>query len=159
MVNGAISVDSAGSTGDHVGESPDQRAVGARREVGINISSQRARRIKEADWTRFTVIAGLDRDVYSDLMYNRPQSATAKLVLFNAPYGVDDPYYGKYDASQRMVHVTHRIDETVPQGRGVAVTLINTSAHNLPGSCQAPLGAVDHSIATGPLCLTCGSHH
>jgi protein-tyrosine phosphatase len=77
-----------------MGQSPDRRSQAACKEVNIDISCQRAKQIKKADWTRFSVIAALDSSVLSDLEHSRPTNAIAKLVLFNPPDGVPDPYYG-----------------------------------------------------------------
>jgi protein-tyrosine phosphatase len=102
VTNGAVLVESAGSIGYHAGESPDSRSQRVCSENGIDISGQHARQISEADWTRFSVIAALDASVLSNLQRMRPPNATAQLVLFNAPDGVPDPYYGGMDGFRSM---------------------------------------------------------
>jgi protein-tyrosine phosphatase len=95
-------VDSAGTCSFHCGESPDRRAQRACKDKGVDIGRHRARQITQADWTKFTVIAALDRSILSALEEQRPEDATAELVLFNAPGGVGDPYYGEAEGFARM---------------------------------------------------------
>jgi protein-tyrosine phosphatase len=109
IAKGAVTVESAGSIGFHIGESPDRRSQNACKEIGVDISAQRAQQIKKADWTRFSVIAALDQSVFRDIERARPSNATAKLVLFNAPDGVPDPYYGDFEGFRRMVAVIQRV--------------------------------------------------
>jgi protein-tyrosine phosphatase len=99
---GSLRVDSAGTCGFHIGESPDRRSQRVCKDNGVDIGKQRARQISPADWTTFTVIAALDASVFDDLQAQRPENATAKLVLFNAPDGIDDPYYGGVDGFRAM---------------------------------------------------------
>jgi protein-tyrosine phosphatase len=103
ITQGAVRVESAGTCSFHVGESPDRRSQAACKEIKIDISSQRAKQIKKADWTRFSVIAALDSSVLSDLEHSRPANATAKLVLFNPPDGIPDPYYGGSEGFRTVV--------------------------------------------------------
>jgi protein-tyrosine phosphatase len=102
LTRGSLQVDSAGTGGFHIGESPDRRSQRVCKENGVDISGQRARQICRGDWTKFTVIAALDQSVLDDLEAERPENATAKLVLFNAPNGIDDPYYGGVDGFKGM---------------------------------------------------------
>lgn len=102
ITNGSIRVDSAGTCSFHVGQSPDSRSRRVCKENGVDISQQRARQIKKSDWNEFDVIAALDSSVYSDLKMMMPKNPKAKLVLFNAPKGIDDPYYGGVNGFQDM---------------------------------------------------------
>lgn len=86
-------IDSAGTCREHLGQSPDSRSIRVCDKNGIDIRQQRARQISSGDWTKFDVIAALDSSVLSDLNYDKPSNATAKLVMFNHPKGVADPYY------------------------------------------------------------------
>jgi protein-tyrosine phosphatase len=105
IVGGSIIVDSAGTCSYHTGNSPDERSQQVCRGKGIDISKQRARQIAPDDWTKFTVIAGLDSSVLSDLEYERPANATAKLVMFSPPAGVPDPYYGGSEGFEKMIQI------------------------------------------------------
>jgi protein-tyrosine phosphatase len=101
----SIIIDSAGTSSFHVGERPDSRSQQVCRNKGIDISRQRSRQIKPADWKTFTIIAALDSSVLSDLQHIRPSDATAKLVMFNPPGGVPDPYYGGSDGFESMIKI------------------------------------------------------
>lgn len=107
-----IHVDSCGTGPWHVGQSPDTRSQKSCKKNGVDISGHRARTIKKDDWSKFTVIAALDDSIYSELNYMKPKDAKAKLVLFNAPNGVDDPYYGGQDGFDSMYKL---IEKTMPQ--------------------------------------------
>jgi protein-tyrosine phosphatase len=109
ITKGSVQVESAGTYGYHIGESPDDRSQQACRENGVDISSHRGRKISQDDWTKFKVIAALDDSVLSDLKHCRPSNATAKLVLFNAPAGVDDPYYGNLEGFRKMYQLISKI--------------------------------------------------
>mgnify|MGYP001071492985 CR=1 FL=1 len=100
-----INVDSCGTASYHTGESPDSRSQKACRGIGVDISKHRARQIRSSDWTSFDLIVALDDSVLQDLQFDRPQNAKAKLVLFNAPHGVDDPYYGGQNGFETMAHL------------------------------------------------------
>jgi protein-tyrosine-phosphatase len=102
IVNNSIAVDSAGTSSEHSGGSPDSRSVSVCRKHGISISDQRARKLTKADFSKFTVIAALDPYIFADCKRVQPPGSTAKLVLFNAPKGIDDPYYGGTDGFEVM---------------------------------------------------------
>jgi protein-tyrosine phosphatase len=95
VVGGSILVDSAGTGGWHTGSPHDSRSIKACRDRGIDISQQRARQLTSADFTKFTVIAALDHDILRSCQLRQPSGSTAKIVLFNEPDGIDDPYYGE----------------------------------------------------------------
>jgi protein-tyrosine phosphatase len=48
------------------------------------------------------VIAALDENVLNILARSRPAEAKARVMLFNAPEGIADPYYGGRLGFQRM---------------------------------------------------------
>lgn len=102
VANGSLMVDSAATSGYHVGQSPDSRSQAICKQNGIDISTQRARQVCKADWNKFDVIAALDDDILSTLQRQKPANSKAKLVLFNPPNGVDDPYYGGSDGFAKM---------------------------------------------------------
>jgi protein-tyrosine phosphatase len=101
-------VESAGTAVFVPGKSADWRSQSICLENGIDISAHKARKMARTDWTDFSVIAGLDSWVMATLARWRPTTATAKLVLFNVPDGVDDPYYSDYDAFREMFRVIQR---------------------------------------------------
>nr|1P8A_A Chain A, protein tyrosine phosphatase [Tritrichomonas suis] len=93
MVGDKLIIDSAATSGFHVGQSPDTRSQKVCKSNGVDISKQRARQITKADFSKFDVIAALDQSILSDINSMKPSNCRAKVVLFNPPNGVDDPYY------------------------------------------------------------------
>jgi len=95
-----LHIDSAGTGGWHVDESPDPRSVAVARDHGVDISRQRARRLAADDFTGFDWIVAMDRDNLRTARDRRPGGAKARLVQFmdyvpDAPGSdVPDPYYG-----------------------------------------------------------------
>lgn len=96
-----IEVDSAGTSGYHRGESPDDRAIACMRANGIDISLQKSRQIKAEDFRDFDIIFAMDRSNYKDLMSLCPDEALkSKIQLFRSydenslKQIVPDPYYG-----------------------------------------------------------------
>jgi len=62
-----ISIDSAGTHAYHVGEQPDPRSQSAARSRGVDLSTQRARRVAVEDFERFDYILAMDRSNYENL--------------------------------------------------------------------------------------------
>ena len=52
-LSNVVSVDSAGTGAWHVGDQPDRRAQAAAKTRGYDLSTQRARQIKETDFLDF----------------------------------------------------------------------------------------------------------
>lgn len=104
-----VLVDSAGTHAYHVGEQPDQRAAQAAARRGIDMSSQRARRVSEADFVEFDLVVAMDRANYEDLGEVCPPGHESKLRLFLefapdvAEQEVPDPYYGGLGGFERVL--------------------------------------------------------
>ncbi|MFQ5535075.1 MAG: low molecular weight protein-tyrosine-phosphatase [Sphingomonadales bacterium] len=98
-----IAVDSAGTIGYHAGEPPDRRAIEAAARRGVDLSNQRARRVRTQDFNDFDYVLAMDQDNYNDLAAQCPPDVQHKLHLFLefAPglgvKDVPDPYYGRDD--------------------------------------------------------------
>ncbi|MBJ7549439.1 low molecular weight protein-tyrosine-phosphatase [Marinomonas ostreistagni] len=96
-----VTIDSAGTAAYHIGNQPDQRSIKALKEIGIDISTQRARKVCTQDFYDFDWILVMDRQNLSNLMEIMPTDASARVVMFGefdgtAQYGeVSDPYYGR----------------------------------------------------------------
>ena len=97
-----ILVESASTSSYHRNECPDERSQDICMKHGIDISGHRARSLRSDDWQRFDVIAALDENVFQILQGARPADAKAKLVLFNPPNGIADPYYGGRSGFKKM---------------------------------------------------------
>lgn len=105
-----LSLDSAGTAAYHIGKLPDSRSIETLKQVGIDITEQRARQVTEDDFYVFDWILAMDRANYQKLKQLQPSQSPAKLVMFGefADYvslgEVDDPYYGGEEGFTAMRH-------------------------------------------------------
>ncbi|MBQ0958656.1 low molecular weight phosphotyrosine protein phosphatase [Ideonella sp. 4Y11] len=95
-----LEVDSAGTTGYHLGEPPDERSQAHALRRGYDLSAQRARQVADEDFRRFDWILAMDRGHLRELRERAPVLVhdRIRLLLDFAP-GLDgrdvpDPYYG-----------------------------------------------------------------
>lgn len=95
-----ITCDSAGTSGYHIGEPPDQRMTQAARRQGITLSGQ-SRRVVPADLDQFDLILAMDRANYRALLaLDRTGQYRDKIRLMcdfcqqHSLTEVPDPYYG-----------------------------------------------------------------
>jgi len=89
-----ILVDSAGTSGWHLGEAPDARAQDAARRRGFDISALRSRQLRPDDFETFDHILVMDRQNLIDAEAVRPEKAGALLRLLLKEREVPDPYWG-----------------------------------------------------------------
>ncbi|KAK8884899.1 Low molecular weight phosphotyrosine protein phosphatase [Tritrichomonas musculus] len=89
-----MKISSAAMAQFHLNESPDFRIQDVCLRNGIDISNYRAKQIKKIDWLTYNYIVALDPSIYNILQNMKPVDSKAKLLLFNAPNGIADPYYG-----------------------------------------------------------------
>jgi protein-tyrosine phosphatase len=94
-------VDSAGTGDWHVGQGPDKRSVLTAKNRGLDISCQKARQIKQADFTEFDHIFVMDSANLRDVTSLAPTplaKAKVKLMMDEIFPGqnidVPDPYFG-----------------------------------------------------------------
>jgi protein-tyrosine phosphatase len=130
-----VRVDSAGTHGYHVGDSPDARAQQHARRRGVEIGAQRARQVEAADFDAFRFILAMDDDNIANLERIRPENhANAPQLLMayargaDAPKTVPDPYYGAPDGFERVLdliedacdglveHLRQAVAEAGPKG-------------------------------------------
>ncbi|MEL6316521.1 MAG: low molecular weight protein-tyrosine-phosphatase [Pseudomonadota bacterium] len=111
----AFALDSAGTGAWHAGEPPDPRAVRAAAARGVDISAQRARQVRAADFDAFDHILAMDRSNLRDLERLRPArgGAALSLMLSHAeppPESLDvpDPYYGGADGFETVLDLLER---------------------------------------------------
>ncbi len=96
----ALTIDSAGTGGWHVGKAPDPRAQAETLRHGIDISAYRARQVAVEDFRTFDFIYALDPQNLRDLHAIAPRRPLAKVGLLmdlvpgRAGTAVIDPYYG-----------------------------------------------------------------
>lgn len=104
-----ISIDSAGTHAYHVGETPDKRAAQAASRRGIDLNSQRARRVMEPDFEHFDYLLAMDSDNLEDLLRTCPEEHRTKVKLFLdfaddcSQREVPDPYYGGTQGFERVL--------------------------------------------------------
>lgn len=116
-----VSVDSAGTAGYHVGESPDARASEAAARRGIDITDQRARQVQNGDFESFDYICAMDLDNLSALNARCPEAQSTKLGLLMdfapGPAGqeVPDPYYGGGDGFEHALDLIESAVEGLVQ--------------------------------------------
>ena len=95
-----IHIDSAGTIAYHAGHPPDPRAQEAALRRGVDLSSQRARKVHEADFERFDFVIAMDSDNRYELEAICPPGYKDRLHMFlkfarnSTETEVPDPYYG-----------------------------------------------------------------
>ena len=104
-------IDSAGTHAYHIGNSPDQRALQAAIDNGVDLSKQRARQVHESDIYYYDYIIAMDSDNLEILKSMCPKESNSKIELmldYSVEYpggSVPDPYYeGNFDQVFKMVY-------------------------------------------------------
>ena len=104
-------IDSAGTHAYHIGNSPDQRALQAAIDNGVDLSKQRARLVHESDFYYYDYIIAMDSDNLEILKSMCPKESNSKIELmldYSVEYpggSVPDPYYeGNFDQVFKMVY-------------------------------------------------------
>lgn len=105
-----LSVDSAGTSGWHVGTPPYEPMVAAAARRGIDLRTLRGRKVAHSDFDDFDLIIGMDEDNLRDLHILSPGSRTSqvRLLMDFAPAqqerAVPDPYYTRdFDAALDLI--------------------------------------------------------
>ncbi len=101
-------IDSAGTSGYHVGESPDARAAAVARERGYDMSQLVGRQVSPRDFEAYDYILAMDRANLRDLRRQCPAAFQDRIRLFLS-FGeqfsedeVPDPYYGGPEGFDRV---------------------------------------------------------
>ncbi len=115
-----IFVDSAGTSGVHAGQKPDQRMIDTAKEFGIDISSLRARQFGVSDFDAFDVIYVMDSNNYNNVVaMSRSESDQLKVkLILNELYpgknqAVPDPYYGGQNDFIEVFQMLDRVTECI----------------------------------------------
>ena len=110
-----VFVDSAGTGHWHVGEPPDERAQRSASLRGLDLSSQRARRITPEDCQNFDYILTMDEENYQTVAALCQGSAVVRPFLDFATdlpeREVPDPYYGGPDGFERVLDLVEEASE------------------------------------------------
>jgi len=96
-------IDSAGTHDYHIGSPPDRRTVAAAARRGIDLSTQRARQVEDADFSRFDLIVAMDR-LNREVLRARSEATAHRRIRLLLEFAgrdpesdavdVPDPYYG-----------------------------------------------------------------
>ncbi len=109
-----VHVDSAGTHGYHIGEPPDARSQRHALKRGYDLSRQRAREVRAADFDAFDLILAMDFDNLARLGQECPLEQRHKLRLFMsfAPQAgsavVPDPYYSGADGFEVVLDLVEQ---------------------------------------------------
>lgn len=112
-----IRIDSAGTHAYHIGEQPDPRSQSAARSRGVDLSTQRARRVEAEDFERFDYILAMDRSNYETLKSMCEPEHLSKVSLFMQfaeHWKIDevpDPYYGGSQGFERVLDMVEAASE------------------------------------------------
>ena len=103
-----VFVDSAGTGGYHIGNSPDPRSIDVAKSNGIDISNQICRKFSTPDFDRFDVIYAMDNENYNTIIKlgNNLTLQNKVRLLLSETNGSDnevpDPYYGGEDGFEKV---------------------------------------------------------
>ena len=95
-----IEFSSSGTSGYHVGEHPDERAITHGARHGYDLSRLTAQRLSQDDFYEQDLILTMDEQNYRDVLAMQPEDATAmikRLLDYHPDHEltqVPDPYYG-----------------------------------------------------------------
>lgn len=122
-------VESAGTSGEHIGDNPDRRAASVLASHGISCAGKTSRRILRPDFLDFDYIVCMDRMNLDYLHRMSPPNHVGEISLLMdyADGGeVADPYYtGDFEKAYRdiergcrglMDHILSQHPELVPRG-------------------------------------------
>lgn len=95
-----VTIDSAGTTGAHAKDRPDQRAQKAGLKRGYSFDGIKARKVTIDDFEKFDLVLAMDNDNLEKLRAQVPSQYAEKIKLF-LDFATDaddtevpDPYYG-----------------------------------------------------------------
>jgi protein-tyrosine phosphatase len=113
-----VEVDSAGTHDYHVGSPPDPRAIAAAARRGVDLTAQRARLVRVADFQRHDLIVAMDRlnrEVLLDLSPAAYRERVRLLMEFagvplddGEQLDVPDPYYGGAVGFERVLDLVEQ---------------------------------------------------
>jgi protein-tyrosine phosphatase len=112
-------IDSAGTSGWHVGEKPDRRMRETALSHGISLENQRSRKFIRQDFQDFDYIIAMDRNNLRDIrsLRNGPTDKGPHIVLMrdfdlhSSDPDVPDPYYGGDQGFEEVYDLVYRSSE------------------------------------------------
>ncbi|NTW51748.1 MAG: low molecular weight phosphotyrosine protein phosphatase [Chlorobiaceae bacterium] len=121
-------VESAGTVSYQAGSCPDNRAVSAALEYGIDISAIRAQSIQDIDLEGFDRVFAMDIENYNDLLDALGNSAVRLHMMtdfagLDPGLEVEDPYYGSEEGfkmtMKRLMHCAEGILSAMQEEYGM----------------------------------------
>lgn len=113
-------VDSAGTAGHHVGDSPDNRMSAKASEYNHDISDLRARQFSAIDFDNFDLIYAMDKSNYQNIIsLARSSSDNEKVKMIldeshpNANMEVPDPYYGGEQGFENVFNLLDKATDCI----------------------------------------------
>ena len=112
-----IEIDSAGTIAYHVGNAPDLRATQTAKLRDIDISDQRSRVVKLADFENFDYIIAMDYENENNLNKLCPDEHKEKIHMFlKFATGTDveevpDPYYGSGNGFEIVLNLVENASD------------------------------------------------
>ncbi len=115
-----VFVDSAGTSGFHEGELPDNRSIEVAFKNNIDIKQQRSRKFVAEDFENFDLIYTMDESNYKDIIKlsdNENDKQKVKMILNesypNQNLSVPDPYYGGDDGFKNVFQMLNDACEVI----------------------------------------------
>ncbi|MGO4821519.1 MULTISPECIES: low molecular weight protein-tyrosine-phosphatase [unclassified Flavobacterium] len=115
-------VDSAGTGSWHVGHSPDARSIATAQKNKLDISLQKGRQFKKADFDSFDYIYVMDKSNYNDvieLSNSQEQKDKVQIILNelfpNENVDVPDPYFGLNNGFQIVYQMLDEVCDVIAE--------------------------------------------
>jgi protein-tyrosine phosphatase len=112
-------VDSAGTGGWHAGDLPDSRSIQVAKKHGVDLTYQRARKLRSIDYEAFDKIYVMDSMNYQDVkrLANEDEYHKIELIMNEVePHrniNVPDPYYGEGDGFEHVFQMLDRACDAI----------------------------------------------
>jgi protein-tyrosine phosphatase len=112
-------VDSAGTGGWHAGDLPDSRSIQVAQKHGVDLTYQRARKLRSIDYEAFDRIYVMDSMNYQDVkrLANEDEYHKIELIMNEVePHrniNVPDPYYGEGDGFEHVFQMLDRACDAI----------------------------------------------
>ena len=115
-----IFIDSAGTAAYHIGEPPDPRSISVALKYGIDLRSQKARKLILRDFMKFDRIYAMDEHNYQkiiSLAQNDDDKKKVKMILNEVTpaqnLSVPDPYYGGDQGFEEVYQMLEKACEAI----------------------------------------------
>jgi len=112
-----VYIDSAGTSGWHIDESPDPRSIEAGAARGYSFKGQASRKVIRADFGEFDYVLAMDWANIEALKKICPENYLSRVGLFLdyapnlATREVPDPYYGGGDGFTRVLDLIEQASD------------------------------------------------